>query len=228
MYEQSPQQLAAARSTVFTDTAVDIWTAARTDDLAMQAIALMDWAGVPLPPGTIDDLVSIRIPAAHPAGVDTEFHPLGNQEVQATLARGGRRNLGELRLGDNVQVARVRQAYSGLTENQVRVFQLRGLIHELLHALDFGDVVQLTAGDHDAAIVLQAQYLGFARNRPGYARNEIDTDQRAGTVLERNGLLFAELRQSLDDYRVFWKGQGPLSEAAFAAALAALNRTRYP
>jgi len=75
---------------------------------------------------------------------------------------------------------------------------------------------------------LQALHLGFSRNRPGYVRNEINTDWRAGLVLERNGLLFPELRQSLDEYRVFWEGQGPIAEHAFAAVLAKLNRTRYP
>jgi hypothetical protein len=102
------------------------------------------------------------------------------------------------------------------------------LIHELLYALDFGDVTRLTAGDHDAAMALQAQAISFSQSRAGYARNEIHTDMRVGHVLARNGLLFAEPGQSLDEYRVFWEGQGPMTEAAFAAVLALLNRTMYP
>jgi hypothetical protein len=89
-------------------------------------------------------------------------------------------------------------------------------------------VARLTAGDHDAAMALQAQGIGFSQSRAGYARNEIHTDMRVGRVLERNGLRFAELRQSLDDYRVFWEGQGPMTEAAIAAVLAAPNWTGYP
>jgi hypothetical protein len=77
-------------------------------------------------------------------------------------------------------------------------------------------------------MALQAQHLGFSRRRPGYARNEINTDMRAGVVLERNGLMFSDLRQSLDEYRVFWEGQTPITERAFATVLATLNRSRYP
>lgn len=228
MYEQDPRRLRAARSTVSTDPAVHTWTAAGKDGLVIQAIALMDHAGVPLPPGTIQDLVAVRIPAAQLSGVDTEFHPWSNQELHAALARGATRNLGELRLGDNVQAVHILQEWPGLNDNQVRLFQLRALIHELFHALDFGDVVRVTAGDQDRAMALQAQHLGFAHRRPGYARNEIDTDGRTGLVLEHNGLLFPELRHSLDDYRVFWEGQSPLSEHAFAAVRTTLNRSRYP
>jgi hypothetical protein len=205
-----------------------VWSAANRDLLVIQAVALMDQAGVVLPQGEAEDLVSIKIPFAQRSGVDTEFHPWSNQESRVRLAQGGPRNLGEVRLGDNVQAARILQECPGLNENRIRVFQLRAILHEFFHALDFGDAVRATAGDQDAAIALQARHLSFSRNRPGYARNEIDTDLRTGLVLKRNGLVFPELRQSLDGYRVFWESQGPLSEQAFASVLAALNRTRYP
>jgi len=139
-----------------------------------------------------------------------------------------RQNLGEIRLGNNVQAGQLLQDVPGLTDNHVRLFQLRGIIHELFHTLDFGDVVQLTGGDHDAAIQLQGLHISFFRNPAGYARNEIQTDARAALVLERNGLIFPELRQHLDQYRVYWEAQQPLSEAAFAAVCASLNRTQYP
>jgi hypothetical protein len=194
----------------------------------MQAIALMDHAGVPLPPGTLDDFVSIRVPAPQLSGVDTEFHPWNNQEVQSVSGGGPNANLGEIRLGDNVQAPRVLQEYPALASNQVRLLQLRALVHEVFHALDFGEVLQTTHGDRDRAIGVQAREIAFAGNRAGYARNEIETDYRTAVVLERNGLLFAELRQSLSDYRAYWQGQGPMSKQAFAGVLVVLNRTRYP
>jgi len=142
MYEQDPQKLPTARGTVLTDPAVRLWSVANRDLFAVQAIALMDHAGVPFPQGMMEDLVSIRIPAAQFSGVDTEFHPWSNQEIQVALARGGPRNLGEIRLGDNVQTVPIVQEFPGLIDNQIRVFQIRGLIHELFHALDFGDVTR--------------------------------------------------------------------------------------
>jgi hypothetical protein len=63
---------------------------------------------------------------------------------------------------------------------------------------------------------------------PLVTRNEIVTDFRAGLVFERNGLMFPGLHQSLDQYQAYWEAQGPLSEQAFAAVLATLNRTPYP
>jgi len=228
MYELDSQKLTVARSTTTTDPAVQIWTPANKDGLAIQAIALMDRAGVPLPPGTIDDLVSVRVPALQSSGVDTEFHPWSNHELQVAVARGAKHNLGEVRLGENAQASRILQDWSGMNDNQVRLFQLRVLIHELFHVLDFGDVVRLTAGDHDHAIVMQSRELGFSSNRAAYSRNEIDTDLRTGLVLERNGLMFAELRRSLDEYRLYWQAQGPMAAQAFASALARLNRTSYP
>src|SRR5256885_9301558 len=93
MYEQDPQRLPTARSTISTDPAVRVWTAAKRDLLAVQALALMDHAGVQLPPGRMEELVSIRIPAAKLSGVDTEFHPWSNAKMQAMLLRGGPRNL---------------------------------------------------------------------------------------------------------------------------------------
>ena len=75
---------------------------------------------------------------------------------------------------------------------------------------------------------MQSRELGFSSNRAGYSRNEIDTDLRTALALERNGLMFAELRRSLDEYRLYWQAQGPMAEQAFASALARLNRTRYP
>ncbi len=185
-------------------------------------------AGVQLPQGTMEEFVALRVPRKRPVGVDTEFHAWSNQEVQARLVQGKKQNVGEIRLGDDVQATRIAQEFPGLTGNQVRIIQLRGIIHELFHSLDFGDVIGIKKGDHDAAIGLQGQHLGFGQNLPGYARNEIATDMRTGLVLERNGLLFAELRQTLDQYRAYWEAQNPMSEQAFGAVLAALNRTTYP
>jgi hypothetical protein len=88
--------------------------------------------------------------------------------------------------------------------------------------------VATTQGDRHRAIAVQAREIGFAANRAGHARNEIETDYRTAVVLERNGLLFPELRQSLSDYRAYWQGQGPISEQAFAGVLGVVNRTRYP
>jgi hypothetical protein len=228
MYEQEPWQLVNARSAASTNPAVRVWTAANGDDLALQALALMDGARVPLPPGTPEELASLRIPARQFAGVDTEFHAWNNQELQVRLARGSPHNVGEIRVGDNVQADSIMRIFPRLTENQARLFQLRALIHEYFHALDFRDVAALTPNDGDAAIVLQARHIGLGWFLGGYARNEIHTDMRTGMVLERNGLLFPELRQDLDQYRTHWNAQGPLSEQAFDAVLVTLNRTRYP
>ena len=57
-----------------------------------------------------------------------------------------------------------------MTDNQVRVFQLRGLIHELLHALDFGDVARVTAGDQDADERKSGQDTGHGEAREGGGR----------------------------------------------------------
>ena len=178
MYENDPQRLANARASVRSDHPVTNWTVAQAERLALQALGLMDAAGVPLPLGALEDLVAIGVPAQAP--------------------------------------------------NQVRMFQLRGVIHELVHGLDFRDLVQLTPGDHDAALRTQEAELGFWQNPAGYARNEIVTDHRTEVVLDRNGLLFPELRQSFDTYRAYWEAQSPLSEPVFALLTARLNRTRYP
>jgi len=173
-------------------------------------------------------LVSISIPASQVGGVDTVFHAWSNQEVQARLTCGAQPNLGEIRFGDQMQPARIVQDCPGLTEQQIRIFQLRGLIHELFHALDLADVIRAVSGDRDAAIGRQQQHIGFGQKFPGYARNEIVTDFRAGLVFKRNGLMFPGLRQSLDQYRAYWEAQGPMSEQAFAAVLVTLNRTPLP
>ncbi len=228
MYEQDPLRLPTARSTASTDGATRLWTVASRDHLLLQSLALMEKAGVTLPSGTLEDLVSVRVPGSRHTRVETEFRPWSDQEVHARIMQGGIANFGEIRLGDNVQAGRVLQEFPGLTENQVRLFQLRAAIHELFHALDFRDVVTLTNGDYDAAFLLQAQHIQIIQQRPGYARNEVLTDSRAGLVLERNGLLFAELRQSLNDYCTFWEGQNPIPEQAFNVILKTLNRTPYP
>jgi hypothetical protein len=228
MYEQDPTKLVVARGAITIDAAVQVWTVAEKDRLAEQAIALVDHAGVPLPPGTLEDLVSIRIPAPQLSAVDTEFHPWNSQEVRSASAGGRTVNLGEIRLGDNIQGHRVLQDYPALSPNQVRLLQLRALVHEVFHALDFGEVLPTTQGDRDRAIAEQTREIGFAGNRAGYARHEIEIDYRTAVVFERNGLLFPELLQSLNDYRAYWQGQGSMSEPAFAGVLAVLNRTRYP
>jgi hypothetical protein len=199
MYEQDPHRLADARSTVSSDGATRLWTVATLDHLFHQSLALMEHAGVALARGTLEELVSVRVPASRVSGVDTEFRPWSNQEVKARISQGGATNLGEIRSGDNVQSGRVLQKFRGMTDNQIRLFQVRAAIHELFHTLDFGDVVRLTQGDHDAAILLQSRHIQIIQLRSGYARNEVLTDRRAGLVLERNGLLFTELRQSLNE-----------------------------
>jgi hypothetical protein len=228
MYEHDAQTLAAALYTLATDRAVRAWTVSNTNALVIQAIALMHQAGVPLPPGTLETLVTIRIPASQVSGVDTVFHAWSNQEAQRRLTAGAQPNLGEIRLGDNVQPVSIGQDCPGSTDHQIRIVQLRGLIHELFHTLDFGDVVRDTNGDRDAAIRRQYQLVGFGQSLPGYARNEIVTDFRAGLVLERARLMFPGLRRSLDEYQAYWQAQCPLSDQAFAAVLATLNRKSYP
>jgi hypothetical protein len=228
MYEQDPQRLPSAFATVGADSATRIWTAANAEFLAVQALATMARANVILPAGTLEEFVSLRVPSRQGSPVATEFCPWSNQELQVRMAGGAVANGGEIRLGDELDPAELLHRYPGLSANQQRLFQLRILIHELFHALDFRDVTQRTAGDHDAAIARQIQQIGFQMNLPGYARNEIDTDGRTGLVLERNGLLFPALRQNLDAYRVYWEAQGPVSEQAFATALRALGRTLFP
>lgn len=228
VYETDPAKLSNARATVSTDPAVRIWTVGHLEYLTLQALAIMHLAGVLLPPGSMEELISCRVPPTRLSGVDTEFFPWANQDLQARLQQGSPRNLGEIRVGDNLQPGAILLEFPHLSDNQVRRFQLRGMIHELFHALDFHDVVQMTQGDLDAAIALQVQYIEFMRQRSGYARNEIQVDGRAGLVIERSGLMFTELRQSFDAYRQFWEGENPTPEVAFAQILVRLNRTRYP
>jgi hypothetical protein len=228
MYETNPHRLALALATVTADPAVQYWTAADVESLALQALALMAQAGVVLPPGTLEEFVSLRAPARRLSPVATEFTPWSNQEKQVRQLGGAPANLGEIRLGDNLLPASLLHSFPGLSSNQQRIFQLRVLVHELFHALDFQEVIRLTAGDHDAAIRFQGQQIGIGPNLPGYARNEIYTDGRVGVVLLRNGLLFPELSQSLDDYRLSWEAQGPVSEQAFARTLTLLGRTPFP
>ncbi len=72
------------------------------------------------------------------------------------------------------------------------------------------------------------QQIGIGSNLAGYVRNEIHTDWRVEIVLDRNGLLFPELRQALDEYRVDSEAQGPVSESAFAITLVLLGQTPFP
>jgi hypothetical protein len=228
MYEQSPQTLPSALATVRVDSAVKIWTVSNAESLALQALALMERAGVLLPSGTLEEFVSLRVPSRRSSPVGTEFCPWSNHECQVRLAGGAVANLGEIRLGNLLAPADLLLRYPSLTVNQQRLFQLRAMVHELFHTLDFHDVVRLAGGDHDAAIRLQAQHIGIGLNLPGYARNEIHTDGRVDIVLDRNGLLFPELRQALDEYRVDCEAESPVSEPAFVITLVLLGQTPFP
>jgi hypothetical protein len=99
MYEQDPQRLTSAFATILADPVVQVWTFAAAEPLALQALALMERAGVILPPGTIGELVSLRVPSRR-SPVATVFCPWTNQERHARLAAGAPANLGEIRLGD--------------------------------------------------------------------------------------------------------------------------------
>src|SRR5437016_3282212 len=102
MYEQSPQALTTALATVTTDSAVRYWTVADMGALALQALALMERAGAPLPPGTVEEFVSLRAPQRLLLPVATKFCPWTTLKRQQRSAARASANLGEVHLGDNL------------------------------------------------------------------------------------------------------------------------------
>jgi hypothetical protein len=220
--------MAKAANAAATEGPTIVWTVSNLEELGIQAVALMQGAGVMLPSGDLEDFVSLTIPRTGLFGVLTEFEPWDSTQAQARVAQGGTRNLGEVRLGDHVQEVAIRAEFPNLTANQVRLLQLRGLIHQFFHVTDFAETLDGVGGNYDAAIALQHQHIGRMPHLPGYARNEIYTDVRTHLVLERNKLLFPELRQSHTNYIAMWLNQGPMSEQQFDAVLNTLHRSRYP
>src|SRR5712672_3391937 len=118
MYEKDSQRIQTARVAASSDPAVRVWTAASVDDLAVQAVALMNHAALPLPPGTVHDLVALAMPRGTPTGIDTEFRPWSQHEA-ATFHY---HSVGELILGDSVGATAIHRTYPGATDNEVRRF----------------------------------------------------------------------------------------------------------
>jgi hypothetical protein len=113
MYEKDAQRIQLARVAASSDGAVRAWTASNVEELAVQAIALMDFSGVALPKGTIDDLVALVVPRRSPFATETEFRPWSQQEVVAF----GYHSVGEIVLGDSVNAFTLSRTLPTVTDN---------------------------------------------------------------------------------------------------------------